>query len=148
MVRGLHRWITTGKRIPLAWQHSTRAEDLIGHIEPGSAFQSGDEVVVSGWIDRATEVGKHAWRMVKSGTLGFSYGYLPLAAAPRRPGGRHFTELDVLRSPRRRCRSTAVRACWDKESARNHADEFGRSDELRDRAEAIEREFLPGVGAG
>jgi HK97 family phage prohead protease len=96
MVKALHRWTETGKRIPLAWNHSTKAEDIIGHIEPGSAMESGGEVMVTGWIDQGTEVGKHAWRLVKSGTLGFSYGFLPLAAKNREGGGKYISELDVF----------------------------------------------------
>jgi hypothetical protein len=37
MVTALKAWERTGKLIPLAWNHSTAAEDIIGHIDPASA---------------------------------------------------------------------------------------------------------------
>jgi hypothetical protein len=96
MVRALHRWVPTGKNIPLAWMHSTDADKQIGYIDPRSVHVQGDEVVARGWIDLSTEVGQHAWRSVKAGTLGFSFGYLVLEGAKRKGGGRHLRELDVF----------------------------------------------------
>jgi hypothetical protein len=96
MVRALAKWAGTGKNIPLAWNHSTRAADQIGHIDPSSARVAGDEVIAAGWIDQSTPVGADAWRLVKSGTLGFSFGYLALKGEPRKGGGRHIQELDVF----------------------------------------------------
>jgi HK97 family phage prohead protease len=94
-VRALHKWVPLGKKIPLAWNHSTKAEDQIGYVDPGSARVQDGEVVVTGWIDQDTPVGQDAWRQVKMGTLGFSFGYLPLEGAKRKGGGRYLTEVDV-----------------------------------------------------
>lgn len=96
MVRALKRWEQTGKMIPLAWMHSTKASDQIGYVDPHTARVVGDEVVASGWIDQDTEVGRHAWRLVKLGTLGFSFGYLTTKAVPREGGGRHLQDLDLF----------------------------------------------------
>ena len=96
MVKALRAWTDVGKLIPLAWAHSTAAEDQIGHMKPESAKAVNGEVVMDGWIDQSTERGEHAWRLVKSGTLGFSFGYLTLAATKRKGGGHHITELDVF----------------------------------------------------
>jgi HK97 family phage prohead protease len=97
LVRALHKWVSVGKNIPLAWHHSTRPEDIIGHIDPSSARNDGGKVVVEGWIDQDVDpAGKHAWRLVKSGTLGFSYGYIPLDQKPRKGGGFHIKEADVF----------------------------------------------------
>jgi HK97 family phage prohead protease len=96
MVRALHKWTRTGKLIPLAWHHSTAAEDQIGHVDPASAREVDGEVVVKGWVDQSTDRGAEAWRLVKSGTLGFSFGYLILTATKRAGGGRHITELEVF----------------------------------------------------
>jgi HK97 family phage prohead protease len=97
LVRALHKWVSVGKNIPLAWHHSTRPEDIIGHIDPSSARNDGGKVVVEGWIDQGVDpAGKHAWRLVKSGTLGFSYGYIPLDQKPRKGGGFHIKEADVF----------------------------------------------------
>jgi hypothetical protein len=98
MVRALRKWANTGKRIPLAWNHSQAAADQIGYIDPTSARAVGGEVHASGWIDQSSAVGADAWRLVKAGTLGFSFGYLVPegGSRPRKGGGRHITELDVF----------------------------------------------------
>jgi hypothetical protein len=96
MVAAMQKWVPTGKNITLAWQHSTAPEDQIGYIDPSTVRVVGDDVVASGWIDQSTDRGKHAWRLVKSGTLGFSFGYLTTKARPRRGGGRHLDEFDVF----------------------------------------------------
>lgn len=96
MVNALQKWSGVGKRVPLAWNHSGEAADQIGYVLPESARAVEGEVWVEGWIDQETEVGAHAWRQVKSGTLGFSFGYLILKAADLDGGGRHITELDVF----------------------------------------------------
>jgi hypothetical protein len=94
--------LQTGKNIPLAWNHSIAAEDIIGHIDPASVRVLDDwKVAATGWIDESVDpAGKHAWRLVKSGTLGFSYGYLiPDGGATKRAGsksGLHIKELDVF----------------------------------------------------
>ena len=96
MVTALHKWTQTGKKIPLAWNHSGDAAKQIGYIDPASARAVGDEVWAKGWIDRTTPVGTDAWRLVKMGTLGFSFGYLTLKATPRRGGGKNLEEFDVF----------------------------------------------------
>ena len=96
MVRALHQWTRTGKKLPLAWNHSGAAEDQIGHINPESAIETLGEVACTGWIDQSTERGKHAWRLVKSGTLGFSFGYMILDAVKHADGVREIRALDVF----------------------------------------------------
>jgi HK97 family phage prohead protease len=96
MVTALQKWTATGKKIPLAWNHSGDAAKQIGYIDPASARAVGDEVWAKGWIDRSTPVGTDAWRLVKMGVLGFSFGYLTLKASPRRGGGKNLEEFDVF----------------------------------------------------
>jgi HK97 family phage prohead protease len=98
MVDALQKWTPTGKKIPLAWNHSSQSADQIGYVDPASARVVKGEVAVSGWIDQSTPVGADAWRLVKMGTLGFSFGYMipDGGAAPRKGGGLHITELDVF----------------------------------------------------
>jgi len=95
MVDALRAWIYAGKMVPLAWNHSSAPEDQVGHINPSVKAVNG-EVVASGWIDQDTERGAHVWRLAKSGTLGFSFGYMVTESTPREGGGRHITGLDVF----------------------------------------------------
>jgi phage head maturation protease len=69
---------------------------VVGHIHPESAKAVSGQVVVSGWIDQSTERGREAWRLVKSGVLGFSFGYLILDAVKRKDGVREIRALDVF----------------------------------------------------
>ncbi len=98
MVSALQKWTQTGKNIPLAWNHSGEADKQIGYIDPASAKNVNGEVVVRGWIDQSIPVGKDAWRLVKMGTLGFSFGYLvPQGGSVKRAsGGEHIHQLDVF----------------------------------------------------
>jgi phage head maturation protease len=58
----------------------------------------GGEVVASGQVELDTDRGRQVWRLMKSGTLGFSFGYLvPEGGAFKRTdGGRTTTRLDVF----------------------------------------------------
>jgi HK97 family phage prohead protease len=93
MVDALKKW---NRPIPLAWNHSTDAKDIFGHIEPMTVREVGDEVVAQGQVDLESEMGREAWRSFKSRTVGFSFGYLILGSRERKGGGRHITGLDVF----------------------------------------------------
>jgi HK97 family phage prohead protease len=73
MVASLAKWAALGKLVPLAWNHT---DEVIGHIDPASAEIVDDEVVAKGWVDQSIPRGDEAWRLVKSGTLSFSFGFL------------------------------------------------------------------------
>src|SRR3954465_15721716 len=61
MVKALRAWTQTGKVIPLAWNHSTKAEDIIGHVDPETVREVDGEVVASGQVDLDTSRGQHVW---------------------------------------------------------------------------------------
>lgn len=95
MVKALSKW---NRPIPLAWNHSTNAEDIFGTIDPASVKNVNGEVVAAGQVDFESDVGREAWRSFKSRSIGFSFGYLiPEGGSTKRQGGgRHITELDVF----------------------------------------------------
>jgi HK97 family phage prohead protease len=95
MVEALKKW---NRPIPLAWNHSTDPEDIIGSVEPMTVREVDREVVVGGTVDLESKKGSEAWRSFKSGTVGFSYGYLipEGGAKAREGGGKHIHELDVF----------------------------------------------------
>lgn len=102
IVKALSKWAAMGKLMPLAYSHrdpATGQAVVVGHIDPASARVEGKEVITKGWVDQSTERGAETWRLVKSGTLSFSYGYLvPDGGATKRAGGKtgyHITELDL-----------------------------------------------------
>jgi HK97 family phage prohead protease len=96
MVDALQKWVASGKKVPLRWNHGTEPEHIIGHIDPGTARVVDGEVAVAGFVDQTAKLGGDAWRLVKSGTLGFSFGYLITDGTKRKGGGRHITGMDVF----------------------------------------------------
>jgi len=95
MVEALRAWTTTSKQVPLHWNHSSDPEDIIGHVDPLTVREVEGEVVAGGWVDRDTPRGREVWRLMKSGTLGFSFGYIAIDSTKRAGGGREITKLDV-----------------------------------------------------
>ena len=95
MVAAIKAW---KRPIPLAWQHSTKPEDIFGSIEPMTARTEGGEVIVQGQVDLESKVGQEAWRSFKSRTIGFSFGYLVPEGGETKAtdGTRHITALDVF----------------------------------------------------
>jgi HK97 family phage prohead protease len=96
MVNALQKWAALGKLVPLAWAHT---EEIVGSVDPSSVRVENGEVIVKGQIDQSTPTGgSETWRLVKSGTLSFSFGYLiPKGGATKQPGGRfRIKELDVF----------------------------------------------------
>ena len=98
MVKALRAWIPTGKQLPLHWNHSGAAEDIFGTIDPESAKAVDGEVHVDGKVDMESPRGKDAWRLIKSGAMGFSFGYLvPEGGAKTNEfGGKDIFALDVF----------------------------------------------------
>jgi hypothetical protein len=88
MVESLMKWTSLGKLVPLAYNHS---EEVIGHIDPVSATVQNNEVIAKGFVDQSVPRGAEIWRLVKSGTLSFSFGFLydPNADAEQVRGGRY-----------------------------------------------------------
>ena len=93
MVAALKKW---NRPVPLSWNHSTKAEDIFGAIEPMTARVQDGEVVVQGQVDLDSRVGQEAWRSFKNRTVGFSFGYLAVKQQKRDGGGRHITEVDIF----------------------------------------------------
>jgi hypothetical protein len=96
MVESLMKWTSLGKLVPLAYNHS---EEVIGHIDPVSATVQNGEVIAKGFVDQSVPRGAEIWRLVKSGTLSFSFGFLydPNADAEQVRGGRYrIKRLDIF----------------------------------------------------
>jgi HK97 family phage prohead protease len=95
MVTALRKW---NRPVPLAWNHSTKAEDIFGTIDPNTVKAVYGEVVASGHVDPDSNVGREAWRSFKNRSVGFSFGYLITdgGSTPRPGGGRHITSLDIF----------------------------------------------------
>jgi HK97 family phage prohead protease len=95
MAASLAKWAALGKLVPLAWNHT---DEVIGHIDPASVRVENNEVIAKGYVDQSTPRGEEAWRLVKSGTLSFSFGFLfdPKTAEKLKGGRYRVKELDVF----------------------------------------------------
>ncbi len=109
LVKALRAWVPTDRLIPLAWNHSGNPEDIIGHINPTSVKAVGNQVIVDGWVDQSTPRGGAAWRVIKSGVAGFSFGNLIINAVKRADGVREIRAPDVFAISATPTRSTPVR---------------------------------------
>ena len=85
-------WRASGKNLPLLFEHGT---EVVGHIDPATMRATRHGLVAEGQIDRESPRGGQAWKMVKSGTAGFSVGFMS-KSEPRPNGGRRLTEVDLL----------------------------------------------------
>jgi HK97 family phage prohead protease len=74
--RTIRDWRSTGRMIPLHWDHSSDPEDIVGHVDPANVAESEAGLVVQGKVDLETDRGREAWRLLKSNSVGFSFGYM------------------------------------------------------------------------
>jgi HK97 family phage prohead protease len=74
----IERWRGSGKQIPLAWDHSTeKAEQVIGTVDPHTMRETRDGLIAEAHLDiDGSETAREVWRLVKSDSIGVSFGYL------------------------------------------------------------------------
>jgi uncharacterized protein len=67
----------SNKNIPVHWQHSASAEDIIGYVDPATMRETDEGLVVRGQLDlEDSEVARQAWRSMKNNSIGLSFGFL------------------------------------------------------------------------
>ena len=84
-------WRASGKSLPLLFEHSAI---VVGAVDPDSIHPTDAGLVVAGEVDRDTDEGRQVWRTIKSGTAGFSIGFM--SESRPREGGRELVEIDLL----------------------------------------------------
>lgn len=90
-------WQDRGRPIPLHWAHKGEAKNVIGSVDPTSMQETSDGLYVEGTVDlEGSEIGKEAWRLVKSGTVGLSFGFLGQMGPERKDGTREIVEIDLF----------------------------------------------------
>ena len=88
---------TSGKRIPIHWNHETDAMNVIGSVDPATARETDEGLYVKGRLDlEDSAVAKEAWRSMKDNRVALSFGYLVTGDRKRRDGVRELTELDLF----------------------------------------------------
>jgi HK97 family phage prohead protease len=66
--RTIARWQASGKNLPVHWNHSRAAADIIGAIDPATMREVPDQgLYVEGKLDlQHSEVAREAWRSMKN----------------------------------------------------------------------------------
>jgi len=63
--------------LPLHWNHSSSAEDVVGFVDPATMHETDEGLVVRGQLDlEESEVAREAWRSMKHNAIGLSFGFL------------------------------------------------------------------------
>jgi HK97 family phage prohead protease len=90
-------WRESGKQIPLHWNHSSRAENIIGSVDPASMREIRQGLYVRGSLDLdGSAVAGEAWRSMKANAVALSFGYMAPGSGKRRDGVRELTEIDLF----------------------------------------------------
>jgi HK97 family phage prohead protease len=93
----LEAWRNSGKNIPLEWDHSGDARNVIGYVDPARSRETQDGLLVEGKLDiNDSEVAREAWRSMKNNAIGMSFGYLVTDAREGSDGIKELTGLDVF----------------------------------------------------
>lgn len=94
--QSIRAWRATGKMVPIHWDHRSDAADIIGVADPKRMRETDQGLVVAGKIDLETERGREVWRLVKSNSLGVSFGYLTVRERKGNKGERLLEQLDLF----------------------------------------------------
>jgi uncharacterized protein len=90
------RWQASGKNLPVHWNHSGAAADIIGAIDPAAMREVGQGLYVEGKLDlQDSEVAREAWRSMKNDAVSLSFGYVALKTR-KRDGINDLLELDLF----------------------------------------------------
>ena len=91
------RWQQSGKRIPLHWNHEGDPKSIIGTIDPASMLETDQGLVVKGQLDLAeSETAREAWRLMKSGSMSLSFGYIVDKSRKAKDGVTDLLAIDLF----------------------------------------------------
>jgi Escherichia/Staphylococcus phage prohead protease len=93
--RTIAEWKSTGRMLPLHWDHGSQPEDIVGQVDPASMEESRAGLTVKGKVDLETARGREAWRLLRANNVGFSFGYLP-TQSHEQDGVRILDEVDIF----------------------------------------------------
>src|SRR5512132_3758314 len=71
----IQRWATSGKTVPLHWNHKAEPDNIIGSIN--TMKEPSEGLLVAGQLDiEESETAREVWRSVKRGRVSLSFGFL------------------------------------------------------------------------
>lgn len=90
-------WRASGKMIPLHWDHSGDPSDIIGVVDPASVEETDAGLLVAGRLDlEGSSVAKEAWRLMKSGSMALSFGYMVTDGEEAKDGVYELKSVDLF----------------------------------------------------
>jgi HK97 family phage prohead protease len=93
----IEAWQHTGRTVPLHWNHSADPDDIVGHVDPHSMVETDEGLVVEGQLDLdGSERAREAWRAMKTGSVGLSFGYLRQQERKAADGANELLRLDLF----------------------------------------------------
>ena len=93
----IEQWQQSGKMIPLHWNHSGEASDVIGWADPATLREAEEGLYVKGQLDlENSEVAREAWRSMKANAVALSFGFIVTESSDRAGGGRELQGIDLF----------------------------------------------------
>ena len=90
-------WQASGKRLPVHWNHSGDAADVIGWVDPASMREADEGLYVKGRLDlEDSEVAREAWRSMKNNAVSLSFGFMVTKSRDRSDGVRELLGIDLF----------------------------------------------------
>jgi HK97 family phage prohead protease len=95
--QSIEAWQSTGRNMPLHWNHSADPDDIVGHVDPRSMVETDRGLVVEGQLDlEGSERARRAWRAMKTGSIGLSFGYLTQTQRKAADGANELLVIDLF----------------------------------------------------
>jgi HK97 family phage prohead protease len=95
--QSIEAWQSTGRTVPLHWNHSADPDDIIGHVDPRAMVETDRGLVVEGQLDLdGSERARQAWRAMKTGSIGLSFGYLTQRQGKAPDGANELLAIDLF----------------------------------------------------
>ena len=93
----IKRWQESAKRLPVHWNHSGAASDVIGWIDPAGMRETDEGLYVKGQLDlEDSETAREAWRSMKNNAVSLSFGYMISKSRDREDGIRELLGVDLF----------------------------------------------------
>jgi HK97 family phage prohead protease len=90
-------WQSSGKRIPVHWDHQAEPHNIIGFVDPTSLRETTDGLLVAGKLDlEESEVAREAWRAMRNNAVALSFGYVAMDESRRPDGVNELRAIDLF----------------------------------------------------
>jgi HK97 family phage prohead protease len=89
-------WRESGRMLPLHWNHSSEASDVVGYVDPRMMKEQTAGLFVQGRLDlEGSATAREVWRSMKANAVGFSFGY-KAETRERADGVTEIVEVDLF----------------------------------------------------